>query len=682
MSWQKFLHSRLFWAGLIVKLACLPFFGSYYLKDLFIPFLDSAVIGLGNNPWSLLPPHYFPYGSALFVILFLPRLLAYSLIGDAALGTSALGIALVKAPLLALDFLLLWTLIRIARGRSRQIYWYYWLNPIAFYITYVHGQLDVASAALCVLGLFHLTAQNTKKSAIFFSVATLCKFQVIAVIPLILAYLWNRLYFKQALITMAQWLGTWGLVSALGFLPLIFANNFFYASTSSPEAFRIFGIQARFGPDQVLYVGLFLFLIVLGRLCVSTRITERGLIFGSGIIFGILLLATNTMPGWYFWVLPFLCLFFALYENVPRLLFVLLNIFYLIHFPLVRDFVGSSEHLAWGISFTLLQTALAGTLFALWRIVIDREATIDRRTKPVVLGLAGDSGAGKNHLTQVLVHLFNARSSLVLEGDDYHKWERGHENWDTYTHLNPRANHLLKMASHAVQLSQGKPVVQPHYDHSTGRFSASREIRPEKFVIIQGLHTLYLRGMRDFLDLKVFIVPHEIIRLAWKINRDVKDRSYPIEKVLESFARREQDCRDHIDPQREFADWILEYFPYQPITRDEVIAGKQPIIGVRHTIWNDAPVLELFEMLSDKLECEVEFQLVPNDINRITIQVVGNPSADRVRELAHELFPNLRHITRGRQVPLWCSGYDGINQLVTIALLSQQQWGTQNDRVH
>ena len=41
-------------------------------------------------------------------------------------------------------------------------------------------------------------------------------------------------------------------------------------------------------------------------------------------------------------------------------------------------------------------------------------------------------------------NIFGKNFTQIIHGDDNHKWERGHEKWLEYTHLNPKANNLYK----------------------------------------------------------------------------------------------------------------------------------------------------------------------------------------------------------------------------------------------
>ena len=196
------------------------------------------------------------------------------------------------------------------------------------------------------------------------------------------------------------------------------------------------------------------------------------------------------------------------------------------------------------------------------------------------------------------------------------------------------------------------------------------ELRPQKTIIIQGLHTLYLRGMRSLVDLKVFLSPHELVRLAWKLHRDVSERGQSPEHVINNMIKREWDSKMHIEPQRNEADWIIEYIPTEEISKEDVIAKKPFELAMRYTLWNDAPVSELFDELVKSKACDIQFKMFPNDINRVMVEFRGNPESSVIEGVAEKIFSNLRHITRGWRVPRWRSGLDGITQLTTLSLLN------------
>ena len=90
-----FMKDPIFWFGVLIRIALVPLFGSYFLGDLFIPFLDEAVHHITSNPYKLGSPEQFPYGSALYFLLVVPRYIAFTLFGSGVLGTGVVSCFLV-----------------------------------------------------------------------------------------------------------------------------------------------------------------------------------------------------------------------------------------------------------------------------------------------------------------------------------------------------------------------------------------------------------------------------------------------------------------------------------------------------------------------------------------------------------------------------------------------------------
>lgn len=667
---KELLSSKIFWLGLIIRLAILPLWTSSHLTDLFIPFVDEFITHPLSNPWSVFPNHYFPYGTVLLLLLSIPKAIGFLIFGNAALGTSVLSLILIKVPLLVLDILFLRELLFFCKQQAHRLLFLYWLNPIVIFITYAHGQLDIASIYLVFVSLRLLVSKKHTTSAIAFAGATLCKFHVVCLIPFMLAYVWNREFRKQATKKVSSWIFVWFLLTALGFIPLLKSSGtLLYVTAGSPEGMRIFAGQFNLGEHQVLYVGIAIVIAVIARLSVSSRINEQGLLYGCGAILGSLVLTTRAAPGWYFWITPFLSCFYAVFSHTKKSLFVSFIFCYLVCFLILGDLkIVPSERMA-NLVFTLLQTSLVINLFAMWIFSIKHECPLMGRVKPLLIGVAGDSSSGKNFFTHLLQEILNKDLSAIVEGDDYHKWERAHTKWQDYTHLHPRANHLHSLLAHIRDLSRGKPVFQPHYDHSNGKFTEAREIKPGRTIVIQGLHTFHSREMRKWMDIKIFLNPDDKIRLAWKIRRDVTERGHSMEKVVETLKKRMSDAQTHILPQGNEADWIISYFPLNEISVDEIIAGKAPQLATRHVFQSDAPVWEVIESLRNIDACSVKIEDAFESKNKIQVTISGDLSREQIENIANQVFPNLRSYTRGTKPPQWKEGLDGINQLLAISFM-------------
>ena len=179
-----------------------------------------------------------------------------------------------------------------------------------------------------------------------------------------------------------------------------------------------------------------------------------------------------------------------------------------------------------------------------------------------VFAICGDSGSGKSTLSTLLKNIFS--NSFMLECDRYHKWERTNKKWEEVTHLNPEANYISKMNEDVFNLKIGNNIFQVDYDHHTGKFTEKQLINPSDNLIVCGLHSLY--GNNDSVyDLKIYMDTDENLKKKWKINRDVKERGYSVEKVLDSIKKREKDFNEFILPQKENADVIVRFFTNEEI---------------------------------------------------------------------------------------------------------------------
>lgn len=175
------------------------------------------------------------------------------------------------------------------------------------------------------------------------------------------------------------------------------------------------------------------------------------------------------------------------------------------------------------------------------------------------IAICGDSGSGKSTLANLLQKVLPFDKSLLMETDRYHKWERGAPEYKTWTHLNPEANNLEKMADDAYRLNLGQDIFSVDYDHHTGKFTSPQQIQSSPFVIFCGLHTLYKDKVRDLCDLKIYLDTPTELKTGWKITRDVKERGARPEDILKSISSRKTDFQTFIAPQKEYANIILRY---------------------------------------------------------------------------------------------------------------------------
>jgi phosphoribulokinase len=182
-------------------------------------------------------------------------------------------------------------------------------------------------------------------------------------------------------------------------------------------------------------------------------------------------------------------------------------------------------------------------------------------TRPVLLGIAGDSGAGKTTLTRGLVRILGEDQVLHVSADHYHRYDRAQRIQHQVTPLNPEANHLDILEQHLEHLHAGEPVIKPRYRHSDGTFDAPEYVEPRRFTVVEGLLGLHTSRMRNNYDVRVFLDPPEDLRRRWKVQRDCSRRGYTTDEALEELDAREADAAQFIRPQRQHADIVVSFMP-------------------------------------------------------------------------------------------------------------------------
>ncbi|KAG2574402.1 phosphoribulokinase, chloroplastic-like [Panicum virgatum] len=225
--------------------------------------------------------------------------------------------------------------------------------------------------------------------------------------------------------------------------------------------------------------------------------------------------------------------------------------------------------------------------------------------KTVVIGVAADSGCGKStfvrRLTSVLggvaepprggnpnpdSNTLVGDTATVLCLDDYHSLDRAARKARGLTALDPRANDFDLMYEQVRALKDGRAVDKPVYNHVTGLLDPPERVAPPRILLIQGLHPMCDERVRDLLDFSIYLDISDEVKFAWKIQRDIAERGHSLESIKASIEARKPDFDAYIDPQKQYADAVIEVLPTQLIPGDD--DGKVPRVrlimkeGVKH----------------------------------------------------------------------------------------------------
>ncbi len=179
--------------------------------------------------------------------------------------------------------------------------------------------------------------------------------------------------------------------------------------------------------------------------------------------------------------------------------------------------------------------------------------------RPLVLGIVGDSAAGKTTLSSGVAAILGPGRTAVLHTDDYHRFSRAERLAHGLTALHPDCNDLELAEQHVRSLAAGTAILKPVYNHGRGQFGAPQRLDTAPFVIVEGLLAFATPGLRACYDLMVFLDPDEDLRRRWKIARDCARRGYSAAQAAAEIERRHPDAVEFIHPQRSWADLVVRF---------------------------------------------------------------------------------------------------------------------------
>jgi phosphoribulokinase len=179
--------------------------------------------------------------------------------------------------------------------------------------------------------------------------------------------------------------------------------------------------------------------------------------------------------------------------------------------------------------------------------------------RPIILGIVGDSAAGKTTISKGLVEILGEENVTHIGTDDYHRYDREQRAEHQITPLDPDCNYIDIMAQHVGHLRNGEPILKPVYKHGDGTFGPPVYVFPKRFAVIEGLLGYHTQELCDAHDVRVFLAPPEDLRRKWKVQRDCSRRGYTTDEVLAELDRREPDSAAFIRPQERYGDMVVSF---------------------------------------------------------------------------------------------------------------------------
>ncbi|MQT90327.1 uridine kinase [Pseudomonas helleri] len=674
----KFFCRPTFLIGLALRLLLVLWVAPAPLTEWYLPFLDTSTGTLTLNPWATWLEQggaitAFPYGYIMWAA-FLPSILLCKVLSlPLILGY---GLTLVGA-----DFLLLAVLRKLVPNQDRLLVAVYWLSPIIIVGSYVLGYNDLIPVLLLAWSLYFLKSARLMLAGLVFITAISAKLSMILALPFILIYLQHNRSLRQYLPRLLAGL-TLGAITTI--LPFLLSSAGVSMLYNNPEIGKIYNLAFTISDTTRLYVVPLAYLLMIYAAWRIKRPNFELFHAMLGMVFLLVVLMTPASPGWFIWAIPPLVAYQVASNRMAVVITWIFSLLYVVSALLITPDVeliigqaswlpqAASQWLLSGKLSSLVHTTMVATgvvlAIRIWRESVSRNDYFRLSRKPFVIGVAGDSGAGKDTYSDAIKGLFGGHSVTTLSGDDYHLWDRQKPMWQVMTHLNPMANDLEGFAHDLVSLTDSKNIHSRHYDHKTGRMSRPFMIKSNDFIIASGLHALYLPILRECYNLSVYLDIDESLRRHFKLQRDVHQRGHSEEKVLSSFTRREPDSARFIRPQAAHADLVLSLQPIHPRMLEGAARNHPLHFKIVARSRNGLNELSLTRVLVGVCGLHVDMSAT-NDASEVELTIEGETSAHDIEMAARMICPRVFDFLDLK--PEWQDGVMGLMQLITLSHINQ-----------
>lgn len=181
--------------------------------------------------------------------------------------------------------------------------------------------------------------------------------------------------------------------------------------------------------------------------------------------------------------------------------------------------------------------------------------------QPLVVGIAGGTGSGKTTVAEKIADAIGHENVARLDQDSYYRdlshlsaAEQRQHNFD-----HPDALEFELLTSHVRCLKGRQEVKKPVYSfHTSTRTGESQLIRPAEVIIVEGILVLWDEGLRETMDIKVFVDTDDDIRLVRRLLRDIHERSRTLERVIDQYMDTVRPSHlTFVEPSKRYADIII-----------------------------------------------------------------------------------------------------------------------------
>ncbi len=177
----------------------------------------------------------------------------------------------------------------------------------------------------------------------------------------------------------------------------------------------------------------------------------------------------------------------------------------------------------------------------------------------LIIGVAGGSGSGKTTIAEALTEAIDGVAYIKHDAYYRHRSDLSFEARSRLNYDHPDSLETPLLVEHLEELRKGLPFEQPVYDFAEHlRSDTCVVVAPAPVVIVEGILVLAETSLRSLMDLKVFVDTDSDLRLARRLERDIRERGRTPESVLTQYLTTVRPMHNEfVEPSKRHADIII-----------------------------------------------------------------------------------------------------------------------------
>ena len=181
--------------------------------------------------------------------------------------------------------------------------------------------------------------------------------------------------------------------------------------------------------------------------------------------------------------------------------------------------------------------------------------------KPLIIGIAGGTGAGKTTIARTVVEQLPPGAVRLIEHDAYYRdWpELAFEQRQQVNYDHPDSLESDLLVRHLDALCRGEAVDRPNYDFvQHRRKEQTTHVEPAAVIVVEGILIFAEPALRDHFDVKIFVETPADIRVLRRIRRDIERRGRAFDDVRRQYLTTVRPMHEaFVEPSRRHADVII-----------------------------------------------------------------------------------------------------------------------------